>query len=101
LVDNVDRITSVIDEIRNFIIQESLVRATSDDIGDETQLYNDLGMDSVAFAEVLGYLEDAYGVTVPDQDYTPANFRNLRSISQYVAAHQLDTAGTDAGRADD
>jgi acyl carrier protein len=34
--------------------------------------------------ELVGFIEDRYGITVRDEDLTPENFQSLVAIQEYV-----------------
>jgi len=58
----------------------------------------DLGLDSLGTVTVLMELEDAYGVTFPDELLVPATFRTAGSLWSAVdgltaAARRVGTAG--------
>jgi acyl carrier protein len=51
---------------------------------DEDLLAADL-IDSLGITELVGFLENKFGITVADEDLTPDNFRSVDSIVAFVA----------------
>jgi len=45
-------------------------------------------LDSFALVDFVTVLEEHCGITVPDPDISPANFRSIEAIERYVAARQ-------------
>ncbi len=50
---------------------------------DEDLLAADL-IDSLGITELVGFLEEKYGITVGDDDLTADNFRSIDAIASYV-----------------
>lgn len=44
-------------------------------------LFSDLGIDSVAFLEILLYLERQFNVYIDDRDLTPENISSVRQLA--------------------
>jgi acyl carrier protein len=75
---------SVISEVGDFISSElSVGRGSGTPAPDDDLLKKGL-VDSHGVMELVGFLEDRYGITVRDEDLTPENFQNLIRIEEYV-----------------
>jgi acyl carrier protein len=57
-------------------------------------------VDSVGVMELTGYLDEAFGIAVADEDIVPENFRSLRSMTQLVAAKKGIPLEAEAGEDD-
>lgn len=68
------------EEIKKLIC--STLGLAADRVGDDTDLVDDLGVDSLDVAELLMSLEEKYGVAVPDED--APGLRTAREIAVYV-----------------
>jgi acyl carrier protein len=42
-------------------------------------------IDSLGITELVGFLEDEYGIDVEDEDLTPENFRTVNGIASFVS----------------
>lgn len=53
--------------------------------GDEPLLESGI-LDSLAILKLLAFIEESFGVTVPDEDFDPANFETLEAIEALIEA---------------
>ena len=53
----------------------------------EESLFEAGVLDSFALADLVGSLEQEFGVTVPDADLTPRKFESLAKIDSYLETH--------------
>jgi acyl carrier protein len=76
---------SVTQEVGNFIASElSLGRNSGVPAPDDDLLTKGL-VDSHGVMELVGFLEERYGISIADDDLTPENFQSLVRIEEYVA----------------
>jgi acyl carrier protein len=76
---------SVTTDLREFIVTElSLGRDVSPPEPDDDLLAKGL-IDSHGVMELVGFLEERYGISVADEDLTPENFQSLVQIEEFVA----------------
>ena len=73
----------VIGEIRAFIkdnfMLDDVVKIADDASFMETHI-----LDSTGFIELIGFIEERYGVQVADEEMLPENFDSLRNIQGYL-----------------
>ena len=83
-VINTQNTIEVIGEIKSFVNQELL---DGDDSGIEasTPLLEMGILTSLAMVSLLGFVQDKFNVSVPDESVTPENFGSLQTISELVA----------------
>jgi acyl carrier protein len=75
---------SVTKEVGDFISSElSVGRGSGAPEPDEDLLAKGL-VDSHGVMELVGFIEERYGITVRDEDLTPENFGTLVRIEEYV-----------------
>lgn len=75
---------SVTEEVGDFISSElSVDRGAGAPAPDEDLLKKGL-VDSHGVMELVGFIEERYGITVRDEDLTPENFGTLVRIEEYV-----------------
>jgi acyl carrier protein len=74
------------DEIKNFLIKARLVR--SDHALDENESLIEGGIiDSLGLVELVGYIENNYGIIVGEDDLVPENFDTLAAIQLFISNH--------------
>jgi peptidyl carrier protein len=49
-------------------------------------------LDSLALADLMVYIEERFGLSVPLTAITPDNFRTLRAIAEMLQSLEVDTA---------
>ena len=79
-------------EVRQYIV-DFLQERWSDDLAveDDTNLIVSGLVDSIGFIELLGDVEDHFGVEVDLDQYDPAEFTTLSTFTQCVADSQPST----------
>ena len=75
---------SVTQEVGDFIASELLTGRSSGAPSPEDDLLAKGLVDSHGVMELVGFIEERYGITVRDEDLTPENFQTLVSIEEYV-----------------
>ena len=79
---------SVTKEVGDFISSELLVgRGSGAPAPDEDLLAKGL-VDSHGVMELVGFIEERYGIAVGDEDLTPENFGTLVRIEEYVQSRR-------------
>lgn len=73
-------------DIRSFIVENFLFGDTTQDLGDDLSLIEAGIVDSTGILELVGHVENTYGITVADADIVPANFDSIGRIAAFVAA---------------
>jgi acyl carrier protein len=80
---------TVADEIRTFIFDELMEGqpAEGDPIADGK-------LDSLAMEQVIGFIEDTYGIGFTDEDLVPENFTTLQAVAEFVEAKRSSAASS-------
>jgi acyl carrier protein len=60
------------------------VTGKSVDIGPEESLFDSGILDSFALTDLIGEVETAFGIKVPDSDLTPRKFNSVSRIVSYI-----------------
>lgn len=60
----------------------------------ETDLVDDLGMDSMGFVDLAFELEETFTITIPEGDVTAAHFRTFGRLLAYLS-HRVGVAPGD------
>ena len=74
----------VADGIKQMIVERCFLSMAADEIGDDDELMEKVGLDSVQILEVVVGLEEVFGITFEDTDFDIENFRSVNSIARYV-----------------
>jgi acyl carrier protein len=78
----------IIASLRRFIDDNFLYMKPGFVLGDDDSLMKKGVVDSMGVMEVLGFLEDTFGVTPEDHEVTEANLGSLAAIARFVKARQ-------------
>lgn len=73
----------IISEVRAFL-KENFMLDDAVAIEEQTSFMDNHILDSTGFIELIGFIEERYGVTVDDEEMVPENFDSLRNIRGYV-----------------
>ena len=80
-------------ELKSLIVERLFLKVAPADIGDEDPLMDTYGIDSVQLFEIVVGLEEAYGVTMEDEEFDLALFANVKSIADFVRHKQSGSEG--------
>ena len=72
-------------EIRQFILENYLLRRDDASLGDADSLTGRGILDSTGALELVLHLEERYGVTVQDDELHPDNLDSIDRISAFIA----------------
>jgi acyl carrier protein len=75
-------------QIRQFIVENFLFGDDQTMVTDEESLMDHGVMDSTGVLEVLMFLEENFGVTISDEELTPANFDSVAGMSRLIDSKQ-------------
>jgi acyl carrier protein len=73
-------------EMRDFIEANFLYMRPDLELRDDDDLLNLGVIDSIGFVELVGEVEDRYGVTIADVEIVEENFGSVAAIAAFVAA---------------
>jgi acyl carrier protein len=71
-------------EIRAFIVRNFLFGQDSQALADDQSLLESGIVDSTGLLELVGFVEEQYGIKVDDAELVPENLDSLRNLSQFV-----------------
>lgn len=75
---------SIESQIKEMIVQRCFLEIDPSSIGDEDDLLETVGLDSVSILELVVGLEEVFGVTFEDTEFNIENFRNVKAMADYV-----------------
>ena len=76
------------DALRAHVVQSYAVGTDVGELDADHDLLVSGLVDSMGVMEIIGFVEETFGVVVEDDEIVPENFRSLRAMSDYVAAKQ-------------
>ena len=72
------------DAIRDFIVNNLKFRGSPDELTGSYPLIDREAIDSMGIFQLVGFLEDEFGVEVGDEDLVVDNFASIDAINQLV-----------------
>lgn len=80
----------IIGEVRAFL-RENFMLEASVAIDANTSFMDNHILDSTGFIELIGFIEERFGLQVGDEEMVPENFDSLDNITAYVARKRAAT----------
>lgn len=77
-------LAKVREEIREFIVEELLFGRGGDELSDEASLTDRGVVDSTGVLELVGFLEETFGIEVGDDELIPENLDSIKLIAAFV-----------------
>lgn len=78
-----DRTETYKEQIRAFLASNFYI-ADADALHNETSLLDQGVVDSTGVLEVIGFIEETFGITVEDSELLPENLDSIQGIAQYI-----------------
>jgi acyl carrier protein len=78
----------VVNEIRNFIVDNFLFGDTTVPLGEDDSLLQKGLIDSTGILEVVQFIEEKFGIAVEDDELVPENLDSISAIARYVMLKQ-------------
>lgn len=82
---------SVIDRVRQFIIEELAWDGTVDELTDDLPLIRAGALDSIGILTLVQFLEANYGILIEDGEIISAHLSSLSGIERYVQSKKSAT----------
>lgn len=74
------------------ITNKKLIPAGAEKVSETSELLMLDILDSLGMVTLLVYIEDHFGVNIPDEEVIPENFKNFQSIAQLIMHHQTSNS---------
>lgn len=74
-----DRKTALMDFIKNEVMRNKNAKLSEDE-----DLLSAGILDSLAILQLVAYIEDQFGIKIPDEDVVFENFQSINSLSAYL-----------------
>jgi acyl carrier protein len=82
---------SVRDKVRAFIV-ENFLFGNENGVQDDTSFLDEGVIDSTGILEMVGFLEEEFGIRVEDEELLPENLGSIYSVVGYVT-QKLESRG--------
>lgn len=69
-------------KIKNFIVESSY--SDADKIMEDTLIFKEGYFDSMGFVNLLGFLEESFGIKMDDKDLVEENFESINAIADFI-----------------
>ena len=70
--------------LRTMIVERLFLQAAPDALDEDAPLMETYGVDSVSLLELVVGLEESFGITLDDGDFSIKNFTTLSAIREFV-----------------
>ena len=79
---------SIADTIKNILVAHVYVEVPTDQMGEQDSLRDVLGVDSLGFVELRVQVEEAFDITISEDDFTPEHFATIASLTSLIERQQ-------------
>jgi methoxymalonate biosynthesis acyl carrier protein len=76
--------------LKSFVVEEL---ATGRQVSETDNLFEQGLIDSIRLLRLVTFIEETYGISVPDEMMTVDNFRSLETIASFIAQQSARTKG--------
>ncbi|HOX08604.1 MAG TPA: acyl carrier protein [Planctomycetota bacterium] len=78
-------LNALLPQIKKLVVERLFLDVPAENIGDDDNLLEKFGVDSVRMFEIVVGLEEAFGVSFADQEFSVDRFATPRKIAEVVA----------------
>jgi acyl carrier protein len=82
--------------ILTFIREHCLPQRMQTALGLEDNLFETGTIDSAGLIHLIGYIENRFGIVIPDEDLLPEKFTTVASMADYVRTRLREPAPVEA-----
>jgi acyl carrier protein len=79
-------LSELLPQVKQLLVERLFLDVKPEDIADDENLIEKFGIDSVRIFEVVVGLEESFGVSFADEDFSVERFSTPRRIAEIVAA---------------
>lgn len=73
----------ILGQLREVIV-ENLELQVAEHLNETDRLYEDLNIDSIMVLQLMVYIEEAFDVSIPEEDVDPAVFQTIGSLISFI-----------------
>jgi acyl carrier protein len=74
------------DQIRDFLVSDGGWSRPREELTDDLPLIENRVIDSMGLLRLVSWLEERYGVSIPDEEIVPSNFGTISGIDELLSA---------------
>ena len=78
--------TEFLPQVKKLVVERLYLDVPPENIGDDENLLEKFGIDSVRLFEIVVGLEETFGISFADEDFAVERFSTARKIAEVVAA---------------
>jgi acyl carrier protein len=75
----------VLEQAKEFVVENFMYMRKNKSIGEDESLLRTGVISSLGMMEVVGWVEDTFGLSVAPEEITEQNFDTLRGIAKFVS----------------
>lgn len=75
---------SITEELRSFVADNFLFGQANGDLSEDASFLENGIIDSTGVLELIGFLEQQYGIRLEDDEIVPENLDSIRRITQFI-----------------
>lgn len=75
---------SIEQTVKELMVERLFLKIPPEQIRDDTEIMEELGVDSVSVFEIVVGLEESFGINFGDDEFKIETFRTPKSIADYV-----------------
>ncbi|MGQ9661282.1 MAG: acyl carrier protein [Kiritimatiellia bacterium] len=72
------------EQLKQMIVERLFLKVKPEEIEDSKSLIAHYGVDSVSLLELVVGLEEQFGVSVADEEFSVANFETVQALANFV-----------------
>lgn len=77
---------TTIEKLKTIIANDLDINLKKDEIDENASLFEGgLGLDSIVIVELIGLIEEKFGIEFSDLDLNPESFSNLKVLAEFVS----------------
>jgi acyl carrier protein len=77
-------VTDTKHQVRSYVIDNFLMGRQANDLTNDMSFLSKGILDSTGFLELIGFLEERFGIIVADEEMVPENLDTLNAIDAYL-----------------
>ena len=75
--------------LRTYLVETYLPHTGSATLRDDEDLFDTGILDSASALALLFFVEERFGISVPDDDFLPENFASIAAATTYIGNRQI------------
>ena len=83
---------SVEEVLRRYVVDNYFPHSGSENLSDDQDLFDTGILDSASALALLLFVEERFGISVPDEDFLPEHFSSVSAAARYIRARQAGPA---------